>query len=148
MPTPLAAALICRYGHVGATTSAPSAFAANESYFEVTSARTRLPLKALRRAVIAPDDEGLVIEQAPPRARPRPLCMRRRRRWPTRAKTEMAVKRERRKRNISAVIGVTNQSGLTDSSVAAASVGDRLTSNKARGVCLFSGVWMDFWPSA
>jgi len=41
--------------------------AANESYFEVTQRATPGFIKALRRATIAPEDEGLVIEQAPPR---------------------------------------------------------------------------------
>ena len=41
--------------------------AANESYFEVTQRATPGFIKALRRATIAPEDEGLVIEQAQPR---------------------------------------------------------------------------------
>jgi ATP-dependent RNA helicase DeaD len=59
--------LICRYGHVGRNDIGAIRVAANESYFEVTQRATPGFLKALRRAVIAPDDEGLVIEQAPPR---------------------------------------------------------------------------------
>lgn len=68
--------LICRYGHVGRNDIGAIRVAANESYFEVTQRATPGFIKALRRAMIAPEDEGLVIEQAPPReaeaaARPR-----------------------------------------------------------------------------
>ncbi len=67
--------LICRYGHVGRNDIGAIRVAANESYFEV--ARRAAPgfIKALRRATIAPEDEGLVMEQAEPRAEaaaPRP----------------------------------------------------------------------------
>ncbi|HET6943003.1 MAG TPA: DEAD/DEAH box helicase [Sphingomicrobium sp.] len=59
--------LICRYGHVGRHEIGAIRIAANESYFEVTQRATPGFIKALRRATIAPEDEGLVIEQAPPR---------------------------------------------------------------------------------
>ena len=60
--------LICRYGHVGRNDIGAIRIAANESYFEVTQRATPGFVKALRRATIAPEDEGLMIEQAPPRA--------------------------------------------------------------------------------
>jgi ATP-dependent RNA helicase DeaD len=59
--------LICRYGHVGRNEIGAIRVAANESYFEVTQRATPGFIKALRRATIAPEDEGLVIEQAEPR---------------------------------------------------------------------------------
>jgi ATP-dependent RNA helicase DeaD len=59
--------LICRYGHVGRNDIGAIRVAANESYFEVTQRAAPGFIKALRRATIAPEDEGLVIEQAPPR---------------------------------------------------------------------------------
>ena len=59
--------LICRYGHVGRNDIGAIRVAANESYFEVTQRATAGFIKALRRATIAPEDEGLVIEAAPPR---------------------------------------------------------------------------------
>jgi ATP-dependent RNA helicase DeaD len=62
--------LICRYGHVSRNDIGAIRIAANESYFEVTQRATPGFIKALRRAVIAPEDEGLVIEPAPPRAVP------------------------------------------------------------------------------
>jgi ATP-dependent RNA helicase DeaD len=62
--------LICRYGHVGRHEIGAIRVAANESYFEVTERATPGFIRALRRAAIAPEDEGLVIEQAPPRAEP------------------------------------------------------------------------------
>ncbi len=67
--------LICRYGHVGRGEIGAIRVAANESYFEVTERATPGFVKALRRATISPEDEGMVIEQAPPReqeAAPRP----------------------------------------------------------------------------
>ena len=54
--------LICRYGHVGRNEIGAIRIAANESYFEVTERATPGFIKALRRATIAPEDEGLVIE--------------------------------------------------------------------------------------
>ena len=60
--------LICRYGHVGRNDIGAIRVAANESYFEVAQPATPSFIKALRRATIAPEDEGLVIEQAPIRA--------------------------------------------------------------------------------
>ena len=62
--------LICRYGHVGRQEIGAIRIAANESYFEVTPRATPGFIKALRRATIAPEDEGLVIEQAQPREMP------------------------------------------------------------------------------
>jgi ATP-dependent RNA helicase DeaD len=59
--------LICRYGHVGRNDIGAIRVAANESYFEVTQRAAPGFIKALRRATIAPEDEGLIIEQAPPR---------------------------------------------------------------------------------
>jgi ATP-dependent RNA helicase DeaD len=59
--------LICRYGHVGRQEIGAIRIAANESYFEVTPRATPGFIKALRRATIAPEDDGLVIEQAPSR---------------------------------------------------------------------------------
>ena len=59
--------LICRYGHVGRNEIGAIRVAANESYFEVTQRATPGFIKALRRATIAPEDEGLIIEQAEPR---------------------------------------------------------------------------------
>jgi len=60
--------VICRYGHIGRNDIGAIRVAANESYFEVTQRATPGFIKALRRAVIAPEDEGMVIEQAPPRS--------------------------------------------------------------------------------
>ncbi len=59
--------LICRYGHVGRSEIGAIRIAANESYFEVTERAKPGFIKALRRATIVPEDEGLVIEQAEPR---------------------------------------------------------------------------------
>ncbi len=60
--------LICRYGHVGRNDIGAIRVAANESYFEVTERAAPGFIKALRRATIADEDDGLVIDQAPPRA--------------------------------------------------------------------------------
>ena len=62
--------LICRYGHVGRNEIGAIRIAANESYFQVTERATPGFVKALRRATIAPEDEGLVIELAEPRDLP------------------------------------------------------------------------------
>jgi ATP-dependent RNA helicase DeaD len=59
--------LICRYGHVGRTEIGAIRIAANESYFQVSERATPSFIKALRRANIAPEDQGLVIEPAEPR---------------------------------------------------------------------------------
>jgi ATP-dependent RNA helicase DeaD len=59
--------LICRYGHVGRAEIGAIRIAANESYFQVSERATSGFIKALRRATIAPEDQGLVIEPAPPR---------------------------------------------------------------------------------
>ena len=50
--------LICRYGHVGRNDIGAIRIAANESYFEETQLATPGFVKALRRATIAPEDEG------------------------------------------------------------------------------------------
>ena len=63
--------LICRYGHVGRTEIGAIRIAANESYFQVSARATAGFVKALRRATISPEDQGLVIEPAEPRP-PRP----------------------------------------------------------------------------
>jgi ATP-dependent RNA helicase DeaD len=60
--------LICRYGHVGRNDIGAIRIAANESYFEVAQRATPGFIKALRRATIAPEDDGLMIEPAQPRA--------------------------------------------------------------------------------
>jgi ATP-dependent RNA helicase DeaD len=62
--------LICRYCHVNRGEIGAIRIAANESYFEVTERATPSFLKALRRAKIAPEDQGLLIEQAQPRDAP------------------------------------------------------------------------------
>jgi ATP-dependent RNA helicase DeaD len=62
--------LICRYGHVGRTEVGAIRIAANESYFQISGRATPSFVKALRRATISPEDEGLVIEPAPPRDQP------------------------------------------------------------------------------
>jgi len=59
--------LICRYGHVNRNDIGAIRVAANETFFEVSQRAAPGFMKALRRAVIAPEDEGLMIEQAPPR---------------------------------------------------------------------------------
>jgi ATP-dependent RNA helicase DeaD len=59
--------LICRYGHVTRAEIGAIRLAANESYFQVSERATPGFLKALRRAAIAPEDQGLVIELAEPR---------------------------------------------------------------------------------
>ncbi len=60
--------LICRYGHVGRTEIGAIRVAANESYFQVSERAYPGFVKALRRAKIAPEDQGLVIERAEPRS--------------------------------------------------------------------------------
>ncbi len=72
--------LICRYGHVSRNEIGAIRIAANESYFEVTQRATPGFVKALRRSTIAPEDQGMVIEQAQPRdaaptQRPKPQTM-------------------------------------------------------------------------
>ena len=59
--------LICRYGHVTRAEIGAIRLAANESYFQVSERAKPGFIKALRRAVIAPEDQGLVIELAEPR---------------------------------------------------------------------------------
>lgn len=59
--------LICRYGHVTRAEIGAIRLAANESYFQVSERATAGFIKALRRAAIAPEDQGLVIELAEPR---------------------------------------------------------------------------------
>ena len=62
--------LICRYGHVNRKEIGAIRVAANESYFEVAERAAPSFIKALRRATIAPEDQGMVIEQAQPRDAP------------------------------------------------------------------------------
>ena len=69
--------LICRYGHVTRAEIGAIRIAANESYFQVSQRSTSGFVKALRRATISPEDQGLIIELAEPSgketsARPRP----------------------------------------------------------------------------
>jgi ATP-dependent RNA helicase DeaD len=59
--------VICRYGHVGRNDIGAIRIAANDSYFQVTERATPGFIKALRRATIAPEDEGMIIELAQPR---------------------------------------------------------------------------------
>src|SRR4051812_44446586 len=59
--------LICRYGHVTRSEIGAIRLAANESYFQVSERATPGFIKALRRAHIAPEDQGLVMELAEPR---------------------------------------------------------------------------------
>jgi ATP-dependent RNA helicase DeaD len=59
--------LICRYGHVTRAEIGAIRLAANESFFQVSERATAGFIKALRRAAIAPEDQGLVIELAEPR---------------------------------------------------------------------------------
>ena len=59
--------LICRYGHVNRKEIGAIRIAASESYFEVAQRAVPGFMNALRRATIAPEDEGLVIEMAEPR---------------------------------------------------------------------------------
>jgi ATP-dependent RNA helicase DeaD len=59
--------LICRYGHVGREVIGAIRIAANESYFEITERAAPGFMKALSRATIAPEDDGMVIDQAEPR---------------------------------------------------------------------------------
>ena len=51
--------LICRYGHVSRNEIGAIRIAASESYFEVTQRATPGFIKALRRATIAPEDQGM-----------------------------------------------------------------------------------------
>ncbi len=59
--------LICRYGHVTRAEIGAIRIAANESYFQVSERAKPGFIKALRRATIAPEDQGLMIELAEPR---------------------------------------------------------------------------------
>lgn len=61
--------LICRYGHVTRSEIGAIRLAANESYFQVSERAVPGFVKALRRAAIAPEDQGLVIELAEPRSK-------------------------------------------------------------------------------
>ena len=78
--------LICRYGHVSRQDIGAIRIAASESYFEVSARAAAGFAKALRRATIAPEDEGLMIEPSPAPAegsgerpnRPRPHPMKNR----------------------------------------------------------------------
>jgi ATP-dependent RNA helicase DeaD len=59
--------VICRYGHVGRAEIGAIRVTANESYFQVTDRAAPGFIKALRRATIAEEDQGMVIELAEPR---------------------------------------------------------------------------------
>jgi ATP-dependent RNA helicase DeaD len=59
--------LICRYGHVTRAEIGAIRLAQNESYFQVSERATPGFVKALRRATIGPEDQGLVIELSEPR---------------------------------------------------------------------------------
>ncbi|MEO6359327.1 MAG: DEAD/DEAH box helicase [Sphingomicrobium sp.] len=59
--------VICRYGHVGRHDIGAIRIAASDSYFQVTERATPGFIKALRRATISPEDEGMIIELAQPR---------------------------------------------------------------------------------
>jgi ATP-dependent RNA helicase DeaD len=64
--------VICRYGHVGRNDIGAIRIAASDSYFEVTAKATKGFQAALRRAVIAPEDQGLLIEPAQNPGEPAP----------------------------------------------------------------------------
>ena len=83
--------LICRYGHVTANEIGAIRIAANESYFQVSERATPGFLKALRRATIAPEDQGLMIELAEPREAPAA-------RQPSNYRPELAHERPRPKK--------------------------------------------------
>jgi ATP-dependent RNA helicase DeaD len=55
--------LICRYGHITRKEIGAIRIAASESYFEVAARAVPNFRKALSRATIAPEDEGMLIEQ-------------------------------------------------------------------------------------
>jgi ATP-dependent RNA helicase DeaD len=59
--------VICRYGHISRNEVGAIRIAANDSYFQVSARAAQGFIKALRRAKIAPEDEGMLIELAPPR---------------------------------------------------------------------------------
>jgi ATP-dependent RNA helicase DeaD len=59
--------VICRYGHVSRNDIGAIRIAASDSYFQVTERATPSFIKALRRATIAPEDQGMIIELAQPR---------------------------------------------------------------------------------
>ena len=63
---------ICRYGHLTRGEIGAIRIATHDSYFEVKSRSAPGFVKALRRAKIAPEDEGMVIEQAQPRGEQAP----------------------------------------------------------------------------
>jgi ATP-dependent RNA helicase DeaD len=59
--------VFCRYGHVGRQDFGAIRIASNDSYFQVTQRATQSFIQALRRATIAPEDQGMIIELAQPR---------------------------------------------------------------------------------
>jgi ATP-dependent RNA helicase DeaD len=59
--------VICRYGHISRNEVGAIRIAANDSYFQVSERAVQSFIKALRRAKIAPEDEGMIIELAPAR---------------------------------------------------------------------------------
>ncbi len=76
--------LICRYGHVTRNDIGAIRIAASESYFEIAARAVPGFRKAMSRAVIAPEDEGMLIEpseapslqpqgERPQRPRPHPM---------------------------------------------------------------------------
>lgn len=56
--------LICRYGHVTRSEIGAIRIAARETYFQVSDRAKSQFIKALRRATIAPEDQGLLIDVA------------------------------------------------------------------------------------
>ncbi|QIK78111.1 DEAD/DEAH box helicase [Sphingomonas piscis] len=59
--------VICRYGHISRNEVGAIRIASNDSYFQVSERAVQSFVKALRRATIAPEDQGMIIEMAPPR---------------------------------------------------------------------------------
>ena len=59
--------LICRYGHVTRNDIGAIRIAASESYFEIAARAVPGFRKALSRAVIAPEDEGMRRDRPPRR---------------------------------------------------------------------------------
>ncbi|URD60914.1 DEAD/DEAH box helicase [Sphingomonas sp. KRR8] len=59
--------LICRYGHVGRQDIGAIRVAQSESFFEIAARSVPNFVNALKRTPVAPEDEGMLIEVAPPR---------------------------------------------------------------------------------
>ena len=64
--------VICRYGHLTRGEIGAIRIATHDSYFEVKARSADGFVKALRRAKIAPEDEGLLIAKAQPRGEAAP----------------------------------------------------------------------------